>query len=239
MKKSTLLLSLLSVSVFATAQLTSTSQITLTTAGESDKYVRFVMSDSYSDDVDPAGDVEAANPGGIYVYKSSDGTRWTQWASNAYSNNLAVGFKSCENTSYTFEFSSFTGTGYKLYDYVTGSVIDVGVSTPDYVFSIDAGLKSTVINDRFVINLYPVPSGSLETCFTGTELNINNNPYWYSNIVVKKTSDGSTVKSYAYGTSSIDFNEKDGSGNNIYANNTEYTVYFDKGNHAFIVKVKR
>ncbi len=236
MKKLFILSSLLYVTVIAIAQVTGTSQITLTTAGQPDKYVRFVISASYSDAVDPAGDVEAANPGGIYVYKASDDTRWTQWASNQYSNNLAVGFKSCENTSYTIVFSNFTGSGYKLYDYVAKSVIEVGASTPDYVFTIDAGLVNTVINDRFGINISPVPDAYLETCFTGTELSITKNPYWYGDIVVK-TGAGATVKSYPYGTTLIDFNEK--SGGYIYSNGTEYTVSFGNGARAFIVKVKR
>ncbi len=184
MKKLMILSSLLCVTMIAAAQLTGTSQIKLTSAGQPDKYVRFVMSDSYSDAVDPAGDVEAANPGGIYVYKSANDTRWTQWASNAYSNNLVIGFQACDNTSYTLKFSSFTGIKYSIYDAVAKKTIDVDGDSEDYPFTIDGSLKNQPINDRFIINYVPAPSSELEACFKDNHLTISNNPWKDGKIVV-------------------------------------------------------
>ena len=187
MKKIMILSSLLLVSMFAAAQITGTSQITLTSAGQPDKYVRFVMSDSYSDAVDPAGDVEAANPGGVYVYKVSDESRWTQWASNAYSDNIVIGFKACDNTHYVLNFSSFSGIVYSLYDLQADGgpkEIKVKADTEDYGFDIEVGQKNQTINNRFVINYVPVDPTALAACFIDKHLTITNNPWSEGKIVV-------------------------------------------------------
>lgn len=234
MKKIAFLVSLLCLTLSVTAQsITSTSRIILKHTGQPNKEVSFILSSSFSDGFDNTWDAAAANPGGIYVYYGEE--RYTIWASNAYSANLPVGFATYndDNTSYTLSFEDFTGVTYKLYDTEADEVIEINGSTPDYVFT--ASPKNTTFNERFLINV-PVDTDPLETCFTGTELQIKSNPY-YGKITVK-TSGGSTVKQYAYGTSSINFNETDGGGDYIYSNNTEYTVSFGTS-RSFIVKVKR
>ena len=234
MKKIAFIVSLLCLTLSVAAQsITSTSRIVLKHTGESNKMVDFILSSSFSDGFDNTWDAEAANPGGIYVYYG--GERYTTWASNGYTEGLAIGFATYndDNTAYTLSFGNFDGVTYKLFDTEADEVIEINGSTPDYVFT--ASPKNTTFNDRFVLNV-SVDAGNLETCFTGTELQITNNPY-YGKITVK-TSGGSTVKQYAYGTSSINFNETDGGGDYIYSNNTEYTVNFGTS-RSFIVKVKR
>lgn len=233
MKKIAFLVSLLCLTLSVAAQsITGTSRIVLKHTGQPDMKVDFILSSSFSDGFDNTWDAEAANPGGIYVYYG--GERYTTWASNGYTEGLAIGFATYndDNTAYTLSFENFDGATYKLYDVVAGEEILVNGSTPDYVFT--ASPKNTTFNDRFVLNV-SVDTGNLETCFTGTELQITNNPF-YGKITVK-TGGGSTVKQYEYGTSSIDFNEKSG-GSYIYTDGTEYTVYFGSS-RSFIVKVKR
>lgn len=178
--------------------ITGTSQITLSTAGESDKIVRFIISSSFSDGFDNTWDAEAANPGGIYVYNG--GSRYTTWASNGYTEGLAIGFGSVANNDYTLHFSAFSGDSYTIYDMVTMEAIVVNGSTPDYNFSIEDSEKSQNINDRFLINL-DVATGNLETCFTGTELQITNNPF-FGKVVITNNST-SAVHEYAYSATDI------------------------------------
>ena len=212
------------VSVWAITP-TGTSRIILKTAGQPDKEVSFILHSSFSDGFDNTYDAEAANPGGIYVYYG--GERYTTWASNAYSASLHVGFATGTNTSYTLSFASWSGTTYKLYDMVEGEIIDVNASTPDYSFTATA---NTTYNDRFLINYPFTPSGNLETCFTGTELQITNNPI-FGNIVVTRVSDSKQMDKKPYGTTSINMSS--------YAKG-EYLVEFGKGSskRAFIVEVK-
>lgn len=234
MKKIAFIVSLLCLTLSVTAQsITSTSRIVLKHTGQPNQALNFILSSSFSDGFDNTWDAVAVNPGGVYVYDGEE--RYTTWASNAYSANLPVGFATYndDNTSYTLSFENFEGVTYKLFDTEADEVIEINGSTPDYVFT--ASPKNTTFNERFLINV-PVDTDPLETCFTGTELQITNNPF-YGKITVK-TGGGSTVKQYAYGTSSIDFNETDGGGDYIYSNNTEYTVSFGTS-RSFIVKVKR
>jgi hypothetical protein len=238
MKKIAFIVSLLCLTLSVAAQsITGMSRIVLVTAGEPNRDVNILISSSFSDAFDNTWDAEVMPVDGINkgVYIYSSGTYYVQWASNGYTANLPIGFRSCGNNDYTLKFENFTGATYKIFDTVADEVIEVNGSTPDYAFSIADGSKNTNINDRFLINV-PVDTDPLETCFTGTELQIKSNPY-YGKITVK-TSGGSTVKQYAYGTSSINFNETDGGGDYIYSNNTEYTVSFGTS-RSFIVKVKR
>lgn len=204
---------------------TGTSRIILKTAGQPNKEVNFILHSSFSDGFDNTWDAEAANPGGIYVYYG--GERYTTWASNAYSASLPVGFATGTNTSYTLSFANWSGVAYKLYDMEEGEIIDVNGSTPDYNFTATA---NTTFNSRFLINYPFSPAGNLETCFTGTELQITNNPI-FGNIVVTRMSDSKQMDKKPYGTSSIDMSAYT-AGN--------YLVEFGKGasKRSFIVEVK-
>ena len=162
MKKIVFLVSLMCATMaMAAPSITATSQIDLSTAGQTDKYVRFVLSSSFSNGFDNTWDTPAANESGIYVYYNN--ARYTGWASNEYSENLPLGFYSCENTAYTLKFSSFTGTSYEIYDRVEDYTITVNGSTADYNFTIDESEKNMAINDRFVINYNPAAYVTLTT----------------------------------------------------------------------------
>lgn len=222
---------------------TETAYVQVRLSGESGQYQDLTLTedDSYTSAYESGVDIEnmmvLANSKSVLIYAKQGSINCEGVVTNSLA-GLEIGFTTnMIDENYTLTFSDKSGGSIKLYDLVAGSTIDLG-AVSSYDFSVEAGqVGQKQVLDRFVINL-DVDEGNLETCFTGTELNITNNPYWYSTIVVKDGG-GTTKGTYDYGTSSIDFNEKDGSGNNIYANNTEYTVYFDKGNHAFIVKVKR
>ncbi len=179
MKKIVFLASLMCATMaMAAPSITATSQIDLATAGQTDKYVRFVMSPSFSDGFDNTWDTPAPNESGIYVF--SNNARYTGWASNQYSENLALGFYTGDNTSYTLKFSSFSGTSYEIFDRVTKQSITVDGSTPDYDFTIEESEKNSQINDRFVINFTVAPS----LCFNYNELEINGHKG--ESLVVKK-----------------------------------------------------
>ena len=157
MKKIVFLASLMFATIaMAAPTITSTSQIDLATAGQTDKYVRFVLSDSFSDAFDNTWDTPAPNESGIYVFHN--GERFSGWASNQYSENLVIGFYTNDNTNYTLKFSNFTGTEYKLFDLATQTTITVNASTPDYNFTIDEADKNKAINNRFFVNYNPTPS---------------------------------------------------------------------------------
>ena len=206
----------------------STSRIVLKTAGKPDTEVNFLLGASFTDAFDNAYDAVAANPGGIYVY--SGGERYTTWASNHYTSGLAIGFGSGSSTSCTLHFENFSGTSYTLCDLVAFEVIEVNGSTPDYAFTIGAGEVNSTINDRFVLNL-TLPTGNLETCFTGSELQITNNPI-FGNIVVTRVSTKAQMAKVAFGATSIDMSS--------YPNDEDYLVEFGSGakKRAFIVHVK-
>ena len=235
MKKTIFALGMLCMAISIAAQsITSTSRIVIEAAGQPDKMVDFVLSSSFSDGFDNTWDAVAANPGGIYVY---GGERYTTWASNAYTANLAVGFKATTGiTDYTLRFENFKGTEYTLVDMVDYQVITVNASTSDYSFSVTSAQAASgaTINDRFVIN-YPLPSGQLETCFTGTVLQINNNPIFGKIYVKWKSSGTDRVVELDRSAPSIDFTEA------RFGSATNYTIEFGSGanKHAFNVTVTR
>lgn len=166
----------------------------------------------------------------VALYVLKDETK-LQIARTSDFTNVKVGLITDGSTSYTIDVSEVEGSEtLNLYDTETGDVYPLTLGA-SYSFTATA---SSTIEDRFVLKM-PVDVGNLETCFTGTELQITNNPF-YGKITVK-TGGGSTVKQYEYGTSSIDFNETSG-GSYIYTDGTEYTVYFGSS-RSFIVKVKR
>ena len=206
MKKVTLLVSLLFMTFVAWADpvVSGTSKITLSTAGQPDKELSIVISSSFSDDFDNTYDAEAANPGGVYIY--SGGERYSTWASNAYTPGLALGVGAVAgNTSYTLSFSNFTGSSYKIYDWVAYKVIEVNGSTPDYVFTTSDYAVDTEIYDRFVIN-QSMTTEDLKTCFTGSVLQILENPI-FGAITVKWVKAGAQSHAFAYGTTEIDLTD--------------------------------
>lgn len=168
MKKiSILLVNLLCATVLMAAPtITGKSKINLSSAGETVKTVSLLLSDAFSDAFDNTWDAAAANDGGIYIYNG--GSRYTTWASNAYSDNLAIGFGSVANNDYVLNFSNFDGIEYKIYDVVANKWITVNASTPDYNFSIADADKNKAINDRFIINYNPAPS----FCFKYNKLEV-------------------------------------------------------------------
>ena len=163
MKKTVFLVSLLCITIAASAQsITGTSIINLSTTGQPDKELGMILSPSLSDGFDNSWDAYAANESGIYVY--SGGQKFTTWASNQYTASLPLGFYTGENTSYALKFSNFSGTAYTIYDRVADKTISVASSTNiqingvdadpanQYTFTIDESLKNSQINDRFIIN---------------------------------------------------------------------------------------
>ena len=225
MKKIAFLVGLICVTLSVAAQsIKGTSRIVLSHAGQPDKEVNFLLSESFSDAYDNTWDAEAANPGGIYVY--SGGERYTTWASNAYSQNLPVGFASYndENLAYTLKFENFTGTTtYKLYDRVAGTSIEVNGSTPDYNFTAES--KNATFNNRFIINF---SVDGLNVCFIDNKLTINANPY--SSTIEVKDANGTPIAGspFSAGTEEIDMTAIGNAGD-------RFTVEFDGGNKKFVI----
>ena len=192
MKKIAFLVSLTFVALSVAAQsVTSTSRIVLSHSGQSDKEVNMLLSSSFSDAFDNTWDAVAANTGGIYVYYENE--RYSTWASNKYSENLAIGFGTYDdagNLNYTLKFQNFKGAEYTLYDRKTATTINVNASTPDYNFTIDLeDNNNPLITNRFLIN-YVVPD--FEICFRDNQLQITANPY-DENVVVKDANDTKVV----------------------------------------------
>jgi hypothetical protein len=185
MKKIAFLVSLTFVALSVAAQsITGTSRIVLLHTGQANKEVNFLLSSSFSDAFDNTWDAERVNDGGIFVFYND--ARYELWASNAYSDNLAIGFgtyNDAGNLNYTLKFENFTGTTtYKLYDRKTGDEIVVNGSTPNYDFTIDLEENNNpLITNRFVINYVPA---ELAACFIDNHLTISNNPYSAGKIVV-------------------------------------------------------
>ena len=158
-----------------------------------------------------------------------DGATKLQIARASDFSGVKVGLMTDASTSYTLDVSLVEGTETMyLYDMEAGAAYAL---TKGASYDFTATANST-IEDRFVLNL-PVPAGNLETCFTGTELQITNNPI-FGKIVVKRKSDKSTVHEYEFGTSSITMNTSTG-----YADG-DYIVEFGSGasQRSFIVTVK-
>lgn len=237
---------LLSTVILLTAMMamaTEKAYVQIRLTGESGQYSDLFLTedDEYTSAFESGADIEKmmslANSKSVLIYAKQGSVYCEEVWTNSLK-DLKVGFTTnMVDENYTLTFKDKSGASIKLYDYVTGSVIDLDAVT-SYNFSVDGSLVGQKeVWDRFVVNVNGAGEGNLETCFTGTELEIKNNPY-FGKIVVKKTSDGSTVKSYVYGTDTINFNEKDGSGYYIYKDATDYTVSFGDA-RAFIVTVKR
>ena len=183
MKKIVFLVSLAFVALSVAAQdITGASIIKLGTSGKSDKELRFILSDEFSDSPnDQMWDAESGNAGGLYVFYG--GKRYSTWASNGYSKNLALGFGAGSNNTYFLKFvnNKFQGPSYEIYDVVVDTTIVVNGTNSDYKFTITDEEKGHVINNRFLINYEFTPDeGELNICFNekGTNtLEIKNNPY--------------------------------------------------------------
>lgn len=166
----------------------------------------------------------------LYVIK---GDTKLQSATAANLNDVKVGLKTNGSTSYTITVSEVEGSKtLYLYDEeeLTGYALTDGAS---YTFEAPA---SSTITDRFYLTKTLPDLGQLETCFTGTVLQINNNPY--PGAIHVKWYNGSTNKDESIDreTPSIDFT------NSKYKSSTSTTVYtieFGKGDskHAFNVTV--
>lgn len=166
----------------------------------------------------------------LYVLK---GTTKLQSATAANLDDVKVGLKTNGSTTYTIDVSEVEGTK-KLYLYdkeeLTGYALTDGAS---YTFEAE---KNTTIEDRFYLTKTLPDLGQLETCFTGTVLQINNNPY--PGAIHVKWYNGSTNKDESVDREapSIDFtNSKFKSSTST----TVYTIEFGKGDskHAFNVTV--
>lgn len=166
----------------------------------------------------------------LYVIKGSEKL---QIARSSNLDDVKVGLKTNGSTSYTITVSEVAGSDLLyLYDKeeLTGYALTDGAS---YTFEAPA---SSTITDRFYLTKSVKDLGQLETCFTGTVLQINNNPY--PGAIHVKWYNGSTNKDESVDreTSSIDFT------NSKYKSSTSTTVYtieFGKGDskHAFNVTV--
>ena len=227
---------------------TEVARLTLTgqgSAASSDVTVRVDPSVSVAETSSFFKDVEYDEHVNIYVrLGAADDQKYSSYKRNDVS-SLPIAFitnrTSASNQHYTITFNVPTRTeGLKLFDSHAEKVVDI-IHGATYEFDVNTTLEPGYVEgtnyevvDRFFINV-PVDAGNLETCFTGTELQITNNPY-YGKIVVKDGG-GTTKETFAYGTTSIDFNKKVDE-SYIYSNDTEYTVSFG-GSRSFIVKVKR
>lgn len=157
MKKITVLLSILIASINAFAVVTTTSQITLSSANQGDKILQIVVASQFSDADDYSYDavVGANQDGGLYIINNSQ--RYTKFAIDALPANLPMGFGAVEDLSYTLSFQYFTGTSFTIYDAVAQQTITVDNQTEDYNFTINASEMNTAINDRFIINYQAAP----------------------------------------------------------------------------------
>lgn len=234
---------LLSTVVLLTAMMafaTEKAYVQIRLAGASGQYQDLILveDDEYTSAFESGVDTEnmmaLANSKSVLIY-AMQGSTYCEWVVTNSLANLAIGFTTnMVDENYTLTFSDKSGTSIKLYDTATDAVLDLDAVT-NYAFSVEPGqVGQKQVLDRFVVNV-PVDAGNLETCFTGTELQITNNPY-YGKIVVKDGG-GTTKETFAYGTKSIDFNKKVDE-SYIYTDDTEYTVSFG-GSRSFIVKVKR
>lgn len=166
MKKFALIICMACIAFGMSAQtITSRSRIYLKSAGQADKEVRLLLSSNFSNAWDNTWDATPLQAGGIYVYYQN--AKYSIWASNEYSENLALAFDANNNTSYTLSFSSFLGSTYKIKDLVADQEFEVNASTPDYIFTIDNAQRNTSILDRFVINYVPAPVYSVTTNIDG------------------------------------------------------------------------
>lgn len=234
MRKIMLMLLVIAAAMNAMAvDYTAKVKVTLSSGSGYEQPMWLSESPSFGSSLDGSPLYESPSEGLPYIaLYVINGSEKLQIARTSDFKNVKVGLKTNGSTSYTITSSEVEGSGVlNLYDMETGAVYALDGSS-SYNFTATA---NSTINDRFVLNI-DVDTEPLETCFTGTELNIIHNPY-FGKIVVKDGG-GSTIKSYDYGTSSIDFNEKTAKGYYYYTNGADYTVSFG-GARAFIVTVKR
>lgn len=157
MKKTAIIAALacMALNVFAAVTPTGKVNITLSSTSAEDKVLRLRLHSSFSDAFDNAWDATAAQDGGIYALDGE--THYTTWCSDQL-DNRKVGFKSCNDLSYTLTFSNFAGENIRLYDLVADVETVINASTPAYVFTIDGADVNKNINDRFILNYIPNPA---------------------------------------------------------------------------------
>lgn len=223
------------VSVMVMATETAYFEITLTGASGGNSTVSLTEDDArtaaYESGYDVASMMALANTKSVLIY-GLVGTDSCEAVATNDLNEFKIGFTSNKvDDHYTLSFSNFSGRTLYLYDLVAEEIITINGSTPAYNFTIPSAGRAIFAN-RFVIK-DSAPSGNLETCFTGTELQISNNPY-YGAITITPVGGGSpTVLPYmASGT--IDLSDAGEFPNG------DYTVQVGSGasSRKFIITVK-
>ncbi len=164
----------------------------------------------------------------LYVLK---GTTKLQSATAANLDDVKVGLKTNGSNQYTITVSEVAGSQtLYLYDKeeLTGYALTEGA---EYTFTATA---NSTDEDRFYLTKTLPDLGQLETCFTGTVLQINNNPY-PGKIHVKWKSGTDRDLEIDRSVTSIDFTEA------RFGTATNYTIEFGSGanKHAFNVTVTR
>jgi len=164
----------------------------------------------------------------LYVIKGSEKL---QIARSSNLDDVKVGLKTNGSNQYTISVSEVAGSDLLyLYDKeeLTGYALTEGA---EYTFTATA---NSTITDRFYLTKTLPDLGQLETCFTGTVLQINNNPY-PGKIHVKWKSGTDRDLEIDRSVTSIDFTEA------RFGTATNYTIEFGSGanKHAFNVTVTR
>lgn len=235
MKKILLSTIALMLSAWVMAVQTSKVRITLSGATGGVNYVDLKEDDERTSAFEAGYDVTSmmyfANSMSVLIY-GLVGTDSCEVVATNNLNGQKIGFSSNKvDDHYTLTFSNFEGAELYLYDDVAGEVITVNGSTPAYNFTIPSVGRAVYAN-RFRFGDAPA-TGNLETCFTGEELQITNNPFLGKVIITNNST--SAVHEYAYKASdTIDMSEPgeypDG----------DYTVQVGSGANIrkFIVTVK-
>jgi len=233
MKKIFLSLAAIALSM-SMAAITPTATAVITMTGDvSGSYDVLTLvestTDGFTDGYENGYDVYQvlANIPSIYAVCGSGAYRFATSMTNSLTDN-PIGIKTGTDTEYTMSFASVTGT-IKLYDLVESKVVTLA-SGDEYHFTAAA---SSTIENRFVINK-TIVGGNLETCFTGTELQIKNNPYFGKVIITNNSTSAVHEYEYAAETTINMSNEVE------YPNGT-YTVQVGSGANIrkFIVTIAR
>lgn len=208
MKKFIISTIILAMGVMAMATETAYVRITLSgaTGGESELGLTEddARTSAYESGYDAESMMALANSTSVLIY-GIVGTHNCEEVATNNLDGLKIGFTTnMVDVNYTLTFSNFEGRTLYLYDNVAYQVITVNDATPAYNFSI-ASVGRDAFTDRFEFG--PVPAvGNLETCFTGEELQITNNPFLGKVIITNNST--SAVHEYAYKASdTIDMSE--------------------------------
>lgn len=203
MKRVLISTTILLVSIMAMATQTAKVRITLAGATGGSNYVDLKEDDArtsaYESGYDVVSMMALANSRSVLIY-GLVGTDSCETVATNDLNGLKIGFTSNKvDDHYTLTFSNFEGAELYLYDDVAYEVITVNGSTPAYNFTIPS-VGRAVYASRFRFGPAPA-TGNLETCFTGTELQITNNPFLGKVIITNNST--SAVHEYAYSATDI------------------------------------